>query len=45
MKLSILEIFVVFWTSTILWVLVEYFYYRYSKNHKNPSIMDRYRED
>jgi hypothetical protein len=40
MKISILEIFFVFWISALLWIMVEYFYYRISKNTKGKSWSD-----
>jgi len=45
MELSLLEVFVVFWTSAILWVLVEFIYYRHSKNRKNNNSFDTFVED
>ncbi|HPB83266.1 MAG TPA: hypothetical protein PK200_14605 [Spirochaetota bacterium] len=45
MKLSIFEIFIVFWTSAILWVLIEYFFYRFSRSNKRSAPFDQYRED
>jgi len=45
MKLSIFEIFIVFWTSAILWVLVEYFFHRVHRNSKRSAPFDQYRED
>jgi hypothetical protein len=45
MELSLLEVFVVFWTSAILWVLVEFIYYRHSKSRKNNNSLETFVED
>jgi hypothetical protein len=43
MKVSILEIFFLFWSSAILWVLVEYFYYRLSRKGGGKPGFDQYK--
>ncbi len=44
MNFTVMEIFTVFWLAALLWIVAEYFYYRYSKNHRDNSLFDRYRE-
>lgn len=35
MKFTFLELFLIFWLSAFLWVLVEYFFQRLSKRDRN----------
>ncbi len=44
MKISVLEIFFVFWASAILWVIIEYFFHRISRNAKSKSFFEHYEE-
>jgi len=45
MRFSILEIFIIFWLSAFLWVLVEYFYQRINKNSKTKLDLQPFKDD
>jgi hypothetical protein len=45
MRFSILEIFVVFWLSAFLWVMIEYFYQRLAKKTPKEPDSKSYQKD
>ncbi|HPA73219.1 MAG: hypothetical protein KBA61_01375 [Spirochaetes bacterium] len=45
MNISILEIFTVFWIAALLWVAVEYFMYRFSRQHRDRTMTDQFRHE
>lgn len=45
MNISILEIFTVFWIAALLWVAIEYFMYRHSRQARERIMPDHFRHD
>ncbi|HMB20250.1 MAG TPA: hypothetical protein VKQ10_04210 [Spirochaetota bacterium] len=43
MKLTLLQIFIVFWISALMWVVIEYFYYRFHRREGSQDTSDRSR--
>lgn len=44
MKFNILEMFITFWASALLWLLVEYLYSRIHKNHGANTTFEHYHD-
>ncbi len=44
MKLNLLHIFIVFWVSALMWVLIEYFYYRFHRKNNSQANYERTRD-
>ena len=45
MNISILEIFTVFWIAALLWVAVEYFMYRHSRQARERTVLDQFKHE